>query len=183
MHRPACAPEPFSFLAVILRGLPGQAAISLAGLCLLTACGGPPPAEAPAPEVEVAPEPAAPKPAEPAEEAAEPAEEPTLAEPEFTPGMSVEEAVSAVPRGAERMNLDEATLGKPLADFELYEPCKPGANQKWQVRVAVWQGKAVGVDVNPTPPNAAFASCVAERIRALTWRDRVPSLNTVEYAF
>lgn len=156
----------------------------LTGLCLLTACGAPPPAEAPpAPEVEAEPEIVAPEPAEPTEGAAEPAEKPTLPEPEFTPGMSVEEAVNAVPRGAERMNLDEATLGKPLADFALYEPCKPAANQKWRLRVAVWQGKAVGVDVHTTPVNEAFARCVDERIRALEWRDRVPSLNTVEYAF
>ena len=40
-----------------------------------------------------------------------------------------------------------------------------------------------GVDVDTAPKNDKFAACVDERIRGLEWKDRVPSLNTVEYSF
>lgn len=116
------------------------------------------------------------------EASAEP-EKPAVPEPEFKPGMSVNEAVNAVPTGTERMNLDPAALSKPLSEFALYEACKPSARQKWTVRVAIWQGKAVGVDIDATPKNDKFVACVDERVRALEWKDKVPSLNTVEYSF
>ena len=96
--------------------------------------------------------------------------------------MSVDEAVAAVPRDAQRMNLDSDALGKPLTDQALYEPCKLGAKQHFKLRVAIWNGKAVGLDVSTEPKNPKVEACIAAQIRALTWRDKVPSLNTVEYA-
>src|SRR5262249_7165567 len=38
------------------------------------------------------------------------------AEPQFTENMSVEEAIKAVPRESERLNMDQETLGKPLQE-------------------------------------------------------------------
>ncbi len=134
--------------------------------------------EEPAPEPDPVPEPTDEPESEPAEAA-----KPAAPEPEFKPGMSVDEAVNAVPTGTERMNLDPAGLSKPLSEFSLYEPCKPGTRQKWTVRVAIWQGKAVGVDVETKPKNDKLAACINDRVRALEWKDRVPSLNTVEYSF
>ncbi|HEY6561286.1 MAG TPA: hypothetical protein VI072_28635 [Polyangiaceae bacterium] len=104
------------------------------------------------------------------------------AEPEFKEGMSVEEAIAAVPRDAQRMNLDGDTLGKPLMDQKLYEPCKLGQNQKFKVRVAIWNGKAVGLDVTTQPNNPKAKECIATQIRSVTWRDKVLSLNTVEFS-
>jgi hypothetical protein len=106
----------------------------------------------------------------------------TGAEPEFKEGMSVDEAIAAVPRDAQRMNLDSDALGKPLLDQKLYEPCKLGQNQKFKVRVAIWNGKAVGLDVTTQPNNPRATECIANQIRTVTWRDKVPSLNTVEYS-
>ena len=100
-------------------------------------------------------------------------------EPEFKEGMSVDEAIAAVPRDAQRMNLDGDALGKPLMDQKLYEPCKLAQNQKFKVRVAIWNGKAVGLDVTTQPNNARAKECIATQIRSVTWRDKVPSLNTV----
>ncbi|MEZ4375482.1 MAG: hypothetical protein R3B07_32020 [Polyangiaceae bacterium] len=34
------------------------------------------------------------------------------------------------------------------------------------MRVAIWQGKAVGVDIEAKPKNDKFVACVDERIRA-----------------
>lgn len=169
-------------------------------LSLSLGCGGstPPPEEPKASDVEQE----SPSEALPAEPAAEPAssetpssesageadgKKPSTAtgsekEPEFKEGMSVDEAIKAVPHDAQRMNLDSDVLGAPLMDVKLYEPCKLGHNQHFKVRVAIWNGKAVGLDVTTQPNNPKATECIASQIRALTWRDKVLSLNTVEYA-
>jgi hypothetical protein len=110
------------------------------------------------------------------------ASESSSAEPAFTENMSVAEAQKAVPRGVDRANLDPETLSKPLQNLELYESCKAGA-AKVKLAVAVWNGKAVGVDVTTTPKNDALSECVKGKIRELTWDKKVKSLNTVEYQF
>lgn len=101
-------------------------------------------------------------------------------EPQFSDDMSVEDAIKAVPPGVERRNIDQETLGKPLQDLAVYEPCKPGG-ARVKLRVAVWNGKAVGLDVTTTPKNDKLAGCIKERIRGLTWDAKVRSLNTIEY--
>src|SRR5690606_12371977 len=100
----------------------------LVGMCLLglAGCGSPPQPEAPTEpepsveEPEPRPEPE-PEPEPAGEEATAEPEKPALAEPDFKPGMSVDDAVNAVPTGTERMNLDPAALSKPLSEFALYE--------------------------------------------------------------
>jgi hypothetical protein len=149
------------------------------------ACGGSqPPAEAPQPEpLPAEPAPAAQPPAEPEAPKEEPkAEKPPVIEPQFVDGMSVADAIKAVPVGAERANIDQETLSKPIQDFAVYEPCKPGA-AKVKLNIAVWDGKAVGIDVSTTPKNEKLAACVKDRIKSLTWQAKVKSLNTVEYSF
>jgi hypothetical protein len=160
-------------------------AFSVLGI-FLVACGGSEPAPQ-APVVESTPpvEAPPPPPAEPAAEA--PKEEPkpdkpAAPEPQFTDGMSVADAIKAVPVGAERSNIDQETLGKPLQDFALYEPCKPGTAQV-KMKIAVWDGKAVGMDVTTTPKNDKLASCIKDRLKGITWQAHVKSLNTVEYSF
>ncbi len=105
------------------------------------------------------------------------------AEPEFKEGMSVDEAINAVPQGTERVNVDQQTLGKPLMDEELYKPCKLAPTQHFKLRVAIWEGHAVGIDVTATPKNPKVEECVKAQIKAITWKASVKSLNTVEYAF
>jgi|SRR6478609_6716232 len=154
---------------------------------LLWGCGGSAtPAEAPVAEAE-APSVEAPEPAKtdaPSDEAKpEPKpEKPSAAEPIFTDGMSVAEAVKAVPQGAERANIDQETLSKPIQDFALYEPCKPGTTHL-QLKIAVWDGKAVGIDVTASPKNDKLVACVKDRIKGLKWQAHVKSLNTVDYSF
>lgn len=104
------------------------------------------------------------------------------AEPVFSDGMSVDEAVRAVPPGAERRNIDQETLGKPLQDLSIYESCKPGS-ARFKVRVAVWNGKAVGIDLTVTPKSEKLADCIKGKIREVTWEKKVKSLNTIEYQF
>jgi hypothetical protein len=105
---------------------------------------------------------------------------PKAAEPDFPPNASVDEAIAAVPQGSERLNLDNETLAKPLQNPDLYEPCNPGS-QHFTLKIAVWNGRAVGVDVKTK--NQKLAECLAGRIREIEWDDKVPSLNTIEYGF
>lgn len=159
---------------------------------MLSACGGPqqppenpPPPEPVEPTVEKTPPPA--KPADdPAAEAPKddpkPTEKPAAAEPQFTDGMSVEQAIKAVPVGAERANIDQETLSEPIREFSVYEPCKPGSEHV-KLRIAVWDGKAVGIDITTTPKNDKLAACIKDRIKGLSWKAHVKSLNTVEYSF
>jgi hypothetical protein len=101
--------------------------------------------------------------------------------PTFKENGSVKEAIDAVPQGTQRLNIDQEALGRPLSDTALYEPCKPG-NQRFKAKIAVWDGKAVGLDLTTTPKSQKFADCIAERLRSITWPDKVKSLNIVEYS-
>lgn len=165
------------------------AAFSVLGLFLI-ACGGsepppesPPPAEPVRPTVEATPPPAKAEPAaEAPKEEPKPAEKPAAPEPQFTDGMSVADAVKAVPVGVERANMDQETLSEPIKEFSVYEPCKPGAAHI-KLKIAVWDGKAVGIDVTSTPKNDKLVACVKDQIKKITWKAHVKSLNTVEYSF
>ncbi|MEP7049274.1 MAG: hypothetical protein ABJB12_02930 [Pseudomonadota bacterium] len=155
---------------------------SIAFVLLAAACGGStPPAESPAttppPEAAATPAPSA-TPAEPEPEATPKKEE--VVEPTFTENMSVDEAIKAA-QATERLNVDQETLSKPLQDEALYAPCKPGAAH-FTMRIAVWRGKAVAMDLTTTPKNPKLAECLKGRIHELTWPAKVPSLNTVEYS-
>jgi hypothetical protein len=104
-------------------------------------------------------------------------------EPAFTEGMSVDQAIKAVPSGGERMNIDEETLGRPLQDMEIYKPCKPTPSQHVKMRIAIWEGKAVGMDITGMPKNKTYEDCIRKVISEVTWKDKVKSLNTIEYGF
>lgn len=104
-------------------------------------------------------------------------------EPVFKEDMSVDDAINAVPQGTPRVNVDQEALGKPLMEESLYKPCKAGPAQHFKIRVGVWEGKAVGIDVTATPKNPKLEACIKQQIRTVTWKDKVKSLNTVDYAF
>ncbi len=121
--------------------------------------------------------------AKPAEEDTAPPKKPAIPTPEFKPGMSVNAATSAVPDGIPRLNMEQDVLSAPLQNPDTYAPCKPNAAQHFKLRLAVWNGKVVGLDLSVTPKNAGFESCLREQLLKLEWKDRVESLNTIEYAF
>ncbi len=107
-------------------------------------------------------------------------DKPAPIEPKFTEGMTVDQAMKAIPQGMSRENIDEETLGMPLRDVTLYEPCKLGAKHV-KLRVAVWNGKAVGLDVTVTPKHDKTAQCIRDQINKLEWKDKARSLNVIEY--
>lgn len=153
---------------------------------LVASCGGgageSPPAESPEPRaLEPSPDPE-PKPAPDEEPAAEPPAKKAAPEPKFEPGMTVEQAIGAVPSSGERLEIEQDILSEPLLEPALYEPCKLRASDHFTVRVAIWNGKAVGLDITTKPKNEKLATCLREQIIALEWREKVASLNTVEYS-
>jgi hypothetical protein len=102
-------------------------------------------------------------------------------EPKFTPGMSVSEAIAAVPKGWEFIGLEPDALGAPLQDLKLYEPCKLTPSQHFKLRVAIWDGKPVGIDV--TSANKKLAACIKDQVAQVTWRNKVKAINTVDYSY
>jgi hypothetical protein len=106
---------------------------------------------------------------------------PAPIEPKFTPGMSVDEAIAAVPRGSEFLGIDREALGRPLSDPELYKPCKLTAAQHFNLRVAVWDGRAVGIDVSSK--NKALSECIYRQVQQVEWSDKVKAINTVDFTY
>jgi hypothetical protein len=163
-----------------------SASIVIIAICLGSGCGGStPPAETiddgDRSEIEQEPIRAELPPAE--EEAEGEAEKPAVAEPDFKDGMSVEEAINAVPQGTERENVEQETLARPLTEPTLYAPCKPAANAHFKLKVAVWDGRAVGIDIETKPKNDKLAECVKQQVSQVQWREKVKSLNTVEFSY
>ncbi len=150
------------------------------------ACGGSKPAEYPAgpPAAEEQPDPSweTEEPggtAEPAEESASTPE--AKKKPVFTDGMGVEDAISAVPSDYEYIGIDQEVLAKPLTQLDTYKECKVKPSDKFKVRIAVWDGKVVGANV--TSSNKALAQCIDGVVRRIEYKDKVESINAVEYAF
>jgi hypothetical protein len=114
------------------------------------------------------------------EEEAQPTESEEPKEPEFTPGMSVNEAMSAVPSYYDFVGMDQEYLAKPLIDPAAYKECKVTQNDHFKIRIAVWDGRVVGADVTAPPSKR---ECIERVVRAITYGEKVKSVNTVEYEF
>ena len=108
-------------------------------------------------------------------------EEKALTAPEFTPGMTVNQAISAVPSHYDYVGIDQEVLAKPLMDIDTYKECNVTPNEHFQVKIAVWNGKVVGADVKAATP--AKKECIDRVVRGLEYNDQVESINTVEYSF
>ncbi len=170
-----------------MRGYTASTITFLLTLALAAACGGStPPAESPEEEddddIEQTSASEGTTTAEGEEESSE-KPKPEAAEPEFKDGMSVEEAINAVPQGTERENIEQETLARPLTEAKLYAPCNPAASAHFKLKVAVWDGRAVGVDIETKPKNDKLGECVKEQVRQVQWREKVKSLNTVEFNY
>jgi hypothetical protein len=94
----------------------------------------------------------------------------------------VEQAIAAVPQGTARANLDADALAEPLKDPAIYETCKPLQSDHFNFKIAVWDGRAVGVDVTTKPKKPKLEACLRGVIEKIEWKAKAKSLNTVEYA-
>jgi hypothetical protein len=110
-------------------------------------------------------------------------DESARSEPKFTPGMSVVDATNAVPVGGQRLDIEQEALAAPLMQPELYEPCGLQGHHHFKVKVAVWDGRAVGLDVTTQPNDTKLESCLRQQLSGVEWKDKAKSLNTVEYNY
>ncbi len=104
-------------------------------------------------------------------------------EPTFKEGMSVNDAVNAIPQGYERMEIEQEALNQPLMNQEVYKSCKLAASQHFEIKYAVWDGRAVGMDIKTMPNNKNAETCLRGLVKGIVWRDKVHSLNigTVQF--
>ena len=93
----------------------------------------------------------------------------------FVGGMSYEAALAS---NNQEINMGGGKGGPDLTDAQLHAPMRNAAfisgcgapdSMKVTVKVAVKNGRAVGVSVYTNPPNAAVASCVDRHVRGLGW--------------
>jgi hypothetical protein len=105
------------------------------------------------------------------------------AEPSFKEGMSVNDAINAIPQGLPRVNIDQEDLNRPLMETEFYKSCKLSPSQHFTIKFAVWEGRAVGIDITTTPANKNMEKCLHGLVAGYTWKDKVRSLNisTVQF--
>jgi hypothetical protein len=74
-------------------------------------------------------------------------------------------------------------LSEPLRDPALYEPCKPRPADHFTIRIAIWNGRAVGIDVTTKPNHPKLAECLKKQVSGLEWKEKVRSLNTVVFSY
>jgi hypothetical protein len=104
-------------------------------------------------------------------------------EPEFKEGMSVNDAINAVPPGTPGERLETEVLEVRLMDSAVYAPCKISASQHFTLNVAVWDGRAVGMDIKTQPNNPALEACIREQVSQIRWKERAKGINQVEYSY
>jgi len=66
-------------------------------------------------------------------------------------------------------DLTDTQLAGPMRNASFITGCGAPDSMKVTVRVAIKMGRAVGVSVYTTPPNAGIASCVDHAVRGLAW--------------
>ncbi|HEY5957684.1 MAG TPA: hypothetical protein VIV60_14065 [Polyangiaceae bacterium] len=98
-------------------------------------------------------------------------------DPDFKENGSVDQAISAVPQGLPRENMEQDVLDKPLLDTSLYAPCKLSPANHFEIKFAVWNGRVVGLDIKSTPKSAKLEECVRGVVQKVTWREKTKSLN------
>jgi hypothetical protein len=118
---------------------------------------------------------------EPESEPTESASEEGPKAPEFTDGMSVNDAIAAVPSHYEYIGIEQEVLAKPLVNVETYKECKVNQSTHFTVRIAVWNGKVVGADV-AAKGNKKLEECIDGVVRKLEYKEKVESINTVEFS-
>ena len=66
-------------------------------------------------------------------------------------------------------DLTDSQLGAPMRNASFISGCGAPESMKVVVRVAVQNGRAVGVSVYPEPANPTVASCIERHVRGLGW--------------
>lgn len=103
-------------------------------------------------------------------------------------GMSYEQALAS---NVQEINMGAGRGGPDLSDAQLSAPMRSGAflsacgtpnSTKVTVKVAVKNGRAVGVSVSTNPSNPAIASCIDRHVRGLSWPPH-PKMDTLTTSY
>lgn len=92
----------------------------------------------------------------------------------FPAGMSYEAALNSnnqeITMGAKSgPDLSDGQLSAPMRNASFISGCGAPDSMKVTVKVAIKNGRAVGVSVYPSPPSPGVASCVDRHVRGLSW--------------
>ncbi|WP_394820573.1 hypothetical protein [Pendulispora albinea] len=71
--------------------------------------------------------------------------------------------------GKPEPDLTDAQLSAPLKNAKFISGCGAPSDMSVTVKVAIKNGRAVGVSVYPNPANAGVASCIDHAVRGLSW--------------
>jgi hypothetical protein len=66
-------------------------------------------------------------------------------------------------------DLTDAQLHGPMRNAAFISGCGAPDSMKVTVKVAIKNGRAVGVSVYSNPPNPGVSSCVERHVRGLSW--------------
>ena len=89
-------------------------------------------------------------------------------------GPSYESAIagnnlSLAPGTKDVPDLTDAELAGPMRQGTFLDACEVPSSTKVTVKVAIRNGRAVGVSVYATPPNREAGWCVERHVRGLQW--------------
>jgi len=89
-------------------------------------------------------------------------------------GPSYETAIAGnnlnlAPGTKEAPDLTDAELAGPMRDGLFLDDCGVPSSTHVTVKVAIRNGRAVGISVYPVPSSPAIAGCVERHVRALQW--------------
>jgi hypothetical protein len=73
------------------------------------------------------------------------------------------------PGTKEAPDLSDGELAGPLRDGSFLDACGVPGSTKVTVKVAIRNGRSVGISVYATPPSQSIAGCVEEHVRGLQW--------------
>jgi hypothetical protein len=68
-----------------------------------------------------------------------------------------------------RPDLTDAQLSAPMSDGTFVSDCGAPDSMSVTVKVAIRMGRAVGVTVSTSPPDAEVAGCIDRHVRGLSW--------------
>lgn len=85
------------------------------------------------------------------------------------PDVGVDAAIKLVPSQIPQGHLSKSSLESPLKDPTRYERCAIPSSTRVAIRVAVYDGQAIGVDVRSNPNTPALDFCVDRIVRQTTW--------------
>jgi len=66
-------------------------------------------------------------------------------------------------------DLTDGQLSAPMRNASFISGCGAPDSMKVTVKVAIKNGRAVGVSVYPNPPNPQVAGCIDRHVRGLAW--------------